>query len=475
MKTEPSREKLNFLLVFPDQWRGDCLGFLGHPVVETPFLDHIASIGVTFTSAYSACPSCIAARASLAAGMTPYSCGRIGYKDGVPWNYPQSMMQCLKDSGYQTMCAGKTHFYPQRLHLGFEQLRLYDTLRIEPGFESDYHSWLRKESGGSVRDTASEMDPNSWIVKKWSHPEYMHPNTWTADTAIDMLEKRDPARPFFMQLAFHRPHPPLDPPSDYFEMYKDKELPPLPRGDWSEEFNAPVKLINAYNGTLAPELLDRMRKAYYAQITHIDFQIGKVYRWLLQNGLGDNTYIIFCSDHGELLGDHNMFRKYTPHEGSAGIPFILKPPPLECAQGTFRDEPVGLMDIMPTVLEAAGIEIPRNVEGRSLGSLVRGQGGFEREYIHGEHTRSDVGWQFLTDGREKYIWDSLTGREWFFDLKNDPQENTDCLSDPRYRKKVSAWRRRLVKELSGRKDTVLSDGAKLIPGCIPETVLPGAF
>ena len=80
-------DRPNFLFIFPDQWRGDCLGSLGHPVVETPFLDQLAAEGVTFTAAYTACPSCIATRASLITGQTPSTCGRIGYRDGVPWRY----------------------------------------------------------------------------------------------------------------------------------------------------------------------------------------------------------------------------------------------------------------------------------------------------------------------------------------------------------------------------------------------------
>lgn len=100
-------DKRNILIIFPDQWRGDALGFLGHPVADTPFLDHLAGEGVTFTNAYSACPSCIAARASLATGLTPSTAGRLGYRDGVYWDYPLTYMKYLRDNGYQTMVSGK--------------------------------------------------------------------------------------------------------------------------------------------------------------------------------------------------------------------------------------------------------------------------------------------------------------------------------------------------------------------------------
>jgi arylsulfatase len=463
----------NFLFIFPDQWRGDCLGSLGHPVVETPFLDQLAAEGVTFTAAYTACPSCIATRASLITGQTPNTCGRIGYRDGVPWRYETTLMRCLRDGGYQTFCAGKTHFYPQRIALGFEEMRLYDVLNIERDFKSDYHAWLEQAGGGLVRDTTQETTSNAWLAHPWVHPEYLHPNTWTATAAIELLSRRDPTRPFFLQVSFHRPHPPLDPPIDYYERYQDRPIPLAPVGDWAEELAEPVRQVDASSGTLPEHVLARSRRAYYAQMSHIDYQVGRLLYWLMRRGWLDNTYIIFSSDHGELLGDHHLFRKVSPLEGSAKVPLIVRPPrSVKCPRGSSCDLPVAHMDLMPTILEEAGLAIPAIVEGSSLVPAVRGQETEWRDFIHGEHTGGRPGNQYVTDGKEKFIWDSRSGRELFFDLSTDPPEETDRSHDPAYTDRVTMWRKRLIDVLAERPQDGLSDGERLMPGREPPAVRP---
>ena len=461
----------NFLLIFPDQWRGDCVGGpYDHPVVETPFLDQMANEGVTFTSAYSACPSCIATRAVLATGQTPDEVGRIGYRDGVPWHYENTMYHRLRDSGYQTINVGKTHFYPQRLHLGFEENQVYDCIRIDEGFDSDYHIWLKDKGEGLVRDTAMEVTSNSWMAMPWVHPEPLHPSTWTAQTAIDMLHRRDATRPFFLQVGFHRPHPPLDPPIEYFRRYEGREMPPVPVGDWAEEFGQPVKRVDSSTGTLPEHILNRSRWAYYAQITHLDYQIGRILDCVRVIGELENTWVIFIADHGELLGDHNHFRKVVPFEGSAKVPFIVRPPrSFEGSRGVWRAEVTSHFDVMPTVLEQAGLQVTDDIHGQSLEPLLGASALDEdadwREFMHGEHSGfADQGNQFLTDGREKFVWLTESGRELLFNLEEDPQELHDRSADPEYAERVALWRSRLARILAERGDDALSDGERLIPG-----------
>jgi len=463
-------KKPNFVLIFPDQWRGDCLGFTGHPV-QTPFLDEMAANGVVFSRAYSSCPSCIASRANLITGQTPSTCGRLGYKDKVPFRYKRTLMNCLRDGGYQTLCAGKTHFYPQRATLGFEELKLYDPQNHEGDFKSDYHAWLEKEGKGQVRDTAMEVDNNLWIPFPWTESEHLHPNTWTMDTALEMLERRDPTRPFFLQIGFHRPHPPYDPPVSYLERYRDVKLPPVPEGDWSAEFAHPLETANASEGKLPVNMLEMARKAYYAQITHLDYQVGRLFYFLRRHRpwLPD-TYVIFLADHGEQLGDHNLFRKITPFEGSARIPFIIFPAGnAGMERGLVCDKPVTHMDLMPTILESAGIPIPKSVEGSSLVPLTRGEEVRWRDYLHGEHAPC---WHFVTDGREKFCWRTDTGREWFFNLEEDPSETRDLSSVSKYGERVKLWRSRLVDVLAQRPEDGFSDGKNLIPGKVFSPVRP---
>jgi arylsulfatase len=463
----------NILVIFPDQWRGDCLQHLGHPVVETPYLTELAGQGVTFTRAYTTCPSCIAARASLVTGMFPNSTGRLGYRDKVPWTYPNTLMRTLRDGGYQTINVGKTHFYPQRAHLGYEINELYDTQRIDFGFEADYDRWLAEKTQGQIVDTTVDMNSNSWLAQPWVHPEHLHPTSWTSTRAIELLQRRDPQRPFFLTLNYHRPHPPIDPPLTWFQRFEHRELPPVPVGDWAGDFDRPVTDLQAHAGRLPQHTLDRTRRAYYAQIAHLDFQIGRVI-WYLQKYLHalDNTLIVFASDHGEMLGDHHLWRKFNAFEGSASIPLIIRPPrSMNGALRNTRDDRITcLEDLMPTLLDLAGVEIPSAVEGRSLAPALRGEQGDWRTHVHGEHERAGGGWQFVTDGHEKFVWQTRTDQEWFFDLRTDPQELHNAVNDPQFRERANLWRQRLVDELAKRPEDDLVENGRLKPGKTPPAV-----
>jgi arylsulfatase A-like enzyme len=308
------------------------------------------------------------------------------------------------------------------------------------------------------------------MVRPWTHSEELHANNWTVTAAIDLLERRDPTRPFFLQLSFHRPHPPLDPPIHYYERYLDQDLPPVPVGDWAESFDKPVTPIAPKQGRLPERMLDRARRAYYAQINHLDDQIGRMIHYLKRKKRLDNTYIVFISDHGEMLGDHHMYAKGVPFEGSAKVPLIIIPPKaVDCTRGSRSELPVTHYDLMPTFLEEAGIPVPDVVEGSSLFSAVRGQPDQWRSFMHGEHA---PGWQYVTDGREKYAWHSGSGQEWFFDLTADPQEKKDLSSDPEYAERMEQWRKHLIDVLAARPQDGLSDGERLIAGKTLPSVRP---
>jgi len=456
----------NILFVFPDQWRFDCLGALGHPSVETPFLDQMAAEGVVFSHAYTPCMTCIAARASLATGLSPSNTGRMGYRDGLPWPYANTFMRLLRDAGYQTMCAGKTHFWPARVRLGFEELALYEMPWQERERPSDYHCWLAQQTAGRVRDTADGLDSNSWIDRPWTHGEELHPSTWTTDAAIGMLERRDTTRPFFLQVGYHRPHPPLDPPLTWYERLRDAPLPPVPVGDWAGENDVPVRSIRHDRGKLAARQLDRTRRAYFAQISHLDSQVGRLVRFLEGHRLMESTWIVFASDHGEMLGDHHLFRKTCAFEGSAHIPMVIRPAGWNRqGLGSLCESPVTLTDLAPTFLELGGATSPDAMDGISLLAWTRGEHPRRREYVHGEHV---PGWQYVTDGCEKLIWHSRDDRRWFFDLQRDPCELHDLSNDATVAERVGLWERRLVDTLATRTDDGLVEDGALVPGsCAP--------
>ncbi|MEF3305055.1 arylsulfatase [Paenibacillus sp. GYB003] len=478
--------KPNLLLITVDQMRWDCLSAIGHPVVETPNLDQLVGSGVAFTSAYSATPSCIPARAAIITGMSQRSHGRVGYKDKVPWNYAHTLPGELANAGYHTQCVGKMHVYPARNLCGFHNIVLHDGYlhynrsrhtAYGDHFDQadDYLHWLRQTAGSELDITDLGLDCNaSTVARPWHLPEHLHPTNWCVSQSIDFLRRRDTGKPFFLWTSFVRPHSPLDPPQAYFDMYKDADMPDCPVGDWVDEEAAlrAAPAPNAIVGKLPKRRLDRAKAAYYALITHIDDQIGRLLNALGEHGVLNDTVVLFTSDHGELMGDHHYFRKALPYEGSAKVPFLVYDPGnrLGLAKGGRVESVVELRDIMPTLLDAAGVPIPDTVEGASLLPLCRGERTPWRGYIHGEHSFGALSNHYATDGREKYIWFSQTGEEQFFDLVADPQELRNLANEKEARARVSLWRKRVAAELEGREEGYAQNG-ELIAGRPPRACL----
>lgn len=460
-------EQKNIMWIICDQFRFDALGCLGHPVVETPNLDMLAQEGALFSAAYSPCPSCIPARACLFTGLSPEQTGFLGYEDGHEWNFSGMLPEVLAYSGYQTHCVGKTHFFPQNKHCGFEGIDSYECWqRLTEWYVDDYEEWLREKTGGQLEERMTGLDDNSWNALPSALPEELHNNTWVVTKGLDFLRRRDRTRPYFLTLSFHRPHPPIDPPQRFWDIYQKKKCDAPHIGDWAYIHDKPADSLQAWEGRLPEEKLVRMRLGYYAQIGHIDSQIGRLLR-SLRSRRDMPDVIIFTSDHGEMLGDHHLFRKTYAYQGSAAVPLIIWEKGKTC--GKRVNVPVTLCDLYPTTMHYAGL--PGRADGCGLdltGLYQRGET-IRREWIGGEHAAcysTGEAMQFLTDGKEKYIWFTVTGKEQFFDLQKDPYECHDLSGCREAQERLLVWRRRLTQQLSRRKDG-LSDGSRLMTGALP--------
>lgn len=484
-KAVPSSNRPNVLLVMCDQFRGDCLGIDGHPDVKTPYLDTLAADGVLFENAYSACPSCIPARAGLFTGKTPRHHGRVGYQDGIDWNYDHMLAQEMRDGGYQTAVVGKMHVHPPRLGCGFEHMRLHDGYIghyrkanlphwMHQTVSDDYVRFLKNELGEFADVNGSGVENNSWITHPWIYEERLHPTNWVVDESIRFLETRDRTRPFFLMTSFVRPHPPFDAPASYFDMYRDMDLREPARGDWDDEAatQRDGMVLDSVHGCRDAELRREAMAGYYACITHLDHQIGRLITALENDETYHDTVIIFTADHGEMLFDHSLFRKVLPYEGSARIPLIIHVGK-NVASRVVRtsDSAVELMDIMPTMLELCGIDVPEDVDGVSLvGELTAGEA-ISRPYVHGEHSRDmEQSNQYIVTPHDKYIWFTQTGREQYFDLDADPREEHDLIADEAHADRIAQLRAALVSELKGRPEGYVADG-KLVVGQKPATML----
>jgi len=451
--------KPNVLLFTTDQHRGDFLSIAGHPLVETPNLDSLIQNGLYFPNAYSEIPSTTGARRILLSGKGSYHCGLIGYSS-QEWHERNTLAQVLADNGYHCLNVGFRNLHPRRKLYGFHQVVCHD---LQPEAD-DYWDWLKEQIGPRAHERAHGLDANGWTARPWHLDERLHPINWTIETALDMLRKRDPTKPYFMWISCLRPHSPYDPARYFWDMYVDKEQPPVPVGDWAKRYDVPNPGLErtAWYGRLTPEQTLRGRAAYMGLVTQIDYQFGYLMERLRQMGLLDNTLIGFIADHGDMLGDHHLHRKTYAYEGSARIPFMIRyPGSYDGPTGRF-EHVVGKQDMMPTILDIVGVEGPEGMTGKSVVKAARGEPW--REYLHGEHSPCyaiEPAMQYLTDGKEKYIYFPGTGEEQLFDLREDREELHDLSKDEKWADRLAEWRERLVRLLSDRGDG-FADGEKLL-------------
>ena len=465
----------NFILIMTDQQRGDCLGVDGHPCLLTPNMDALAGTGTRFRRAYSTCPSCIPARRSLLTGQFPATHGMPGFVGGVPITAP-TLPGELKKAGYQTHLVGRTmHQYPPSARYG------YDHVQLASGYEPDpFHTYLRAETDQVDGFASHGLNFNGWNARPWHLGDTRHPTHYIVNEALKFLERRDQTCPFFLTVSTYAPHPPLCPPAFYFDRYLRQDMPPPAIGDWADP-PAGQELglsVESPRVQLEGEALRSCQAGYYGSINHIDDQIFRLF-----GGRGGvrfdrrNTVVIFTTDHGEMLGDHHMFRKCEPYEGSARIPFIISGgAALGLKSGQVVDRPVCLEDLMPTVLDLAGVEIPEGVDGGSLTPALRGEIGEWRPFLHGEHApcySQEQAHHYLVDETTKYIWRPLDGQEQLFDLGEDPQECRDLAGDPAHNERLKMWRGRLIEQLKDRPEG-FTDAKTLIAGREYPGLLPHA-
>lgn len=475
----------HIILITTDQQRGDCLGLDGHPVLSTPNLDELGGSGAFFRHGYTEVPSCIPARRILLTGTSQVSNGMVGMTNDPDFNPPQALPLELRNAGYQTQLVGKLHLQPNRRRFGFDAMSWSDAPHLihhKDQFPCDYTRFLQRHGRLGLNDIAAHgVDPNGWVGRPSHLEERLSFSNWCVDESIEFITRRDPTTPFFLNLSFHAPHPPLCPPQFYYDRYMQMDLPEPVVGDWVDVEHTPATgpggaAVAASRVRMDPAALKRCRAAYYGLINHVDDQVGRLFDVLHRLGLFNDCFFLFTSDHGEMLGDHHMFRKTFAYEASARVPFLVKAPKwMELKGGQRLEQVVGLQDVTPTLLEAAGVPIPRGVDGRSVLPLLRGESAW-REFLHGEHApcyEKKDGMQYLTDGKEKFIWYTQSGEEQFFDLRNDPNECKNLIRTQTHATRVELWRKRMVAQLASRPEG-FSDGTRLIAGRTHTNMMPRA-
>ncbi|MHB8899099.1 MAG: sulfatase-like hydrolase/transferase [Thermoguttaceae bacterium] len=463
---KPARPDI--LLIMPDQMRGDCLSVLEHPVVQTPNFDRLAEQGVLFRRAYSTVPSCIPARYALMTGLYPQTSGVVGFRQ-KPIDCP-TMPQLLRDTGYRTVLVGREmHQIADAAGLG------YDTGILGSTYVSDQYTADLKKAVPEIPDFRSWVEKtlglsyNHWQATPWPLADDLHPTSWIVRQARKVVAESPAEKPLFLTASFYAPHPPLFPPKEYFDRYLAMELPAPAHGDWVDwSLLTPKGADGGHRVILEGETLRKAQAGYFGLIEHIDREVGPLIAdfQARSRAAGRPWLIVLTTDHGEMLGDHGYFRKCEPLEGSANIPFILcGSPELGFTPGRRSFQPVCLEDVLPTLAALAAADCPP-VDGVNLVPALQGKQGQIRPWLHFEHadcySRAQA-FHALTDGRYKYIWRPLDGREHLFDLRQDPREEHDLSTDPAQGPTLANWRGVLVERLASRPEG-FSDGQRLIPG-----------
>lgn len=449
----------NVLMVMVDHWFGSLLGSAGHPVVQTPTLDDLARSGTRFARAYSECPICVPARRTLMTGTTTRTHGdRTMQKQTDPMPDVPTLAETFRDAGYQTYAVGKLHVYPQRNRIGFDDVVLNEEGRTQFGVIDDYEQFLT-DRGFAGQHFAHGLSNNQYVWRPWHLPEDCHVTTWTTRQMSRMIKRRDPTRPGFWYLSHMHPHPPLAPLREYLEMYDGIDIDDPVVGDWVGDDGELPYMVHSAADRRRPIGFDdhavRMaRRAFYALCTHIDHQLRVVIGTLREEGLLDNTIIMFSSDHGDMLGDHTLWAKALFYERAANIPMILSAPRGDdrVRAGHVDDRLVGLQDVMPTLLGLAGIPVPSTVDGASM------VGDWKRSSLYGEYGEGLGATRMIHDGRYKLIFYPVGNRAQLFDLSEDPRELHDLADVPEHAPVRERLTGLLQEQLYGSDTEWLSDG-----------------
>ena len=449
----------NVLLICADHWAAEHLGFAGNPSILTPGLNEIASVGTRFTNAYSECPVCIPARRTLMTGQSPRSHGDRVFNDQLRMPKVTTMAQAFRDAGYQTQAVGKLHVHPQRDRIGFDDVLLDDEGRPQWGITDDYDIYLG-DQGLPGRQFDHGMSNNQYHWRPWHLAEEHHATAWAGRNMARMIKRRDPSRPGFWYLGFRHPHPPLVPPQAYVDLYRHVDIDEPYIGEWTHDPDSlpfPIAALHSRTNLYTKAQMQEAKRAFYALCTQIDHQIRYLIGTLRLEGILDDTIVMFTSDHGDMLGNHDMAAKRVFYESSANIPMILMPNKNneKISEGAIDDRLVGFADIMPTLLDLCDIDVPETVDGMSMAGATK------HGYIYGECGEDDHATRMIRDQHHKLIWYPVGNHFQLFDLENDPREMIDISQDPSQIKTRERLQAVLRSELYGI-DLTWMDGDRFI-------------
>jgi arylsulfatase A-like enzyme len=449
-------KKPNIIVIKTDQQRHDTIGALGYKHMITPNIDKLVDESVTFSNAYCCGATCVSSRAAFYTGMFAQNTGVFHFD---PWTHIRTWLHDLKDNGYHIAETGKVHHFPDDKVEGREMMA-YDERYTAENFPmmcdwDDYSNYLKGEGQQSPCKVIGQNAKKGGRTGYMAFPldEKYHVDNWIGRMSCRWIEDYDRDKPFFYHIGFVGPHDPFDPPQRFLDMYKDADVPaPKISGDEFETKPQQYKRFmdkqndflhdfdqgDGYGANciklnkMSVDDIKEMRRHYYAKVTQIDEQIGFIMDTLEKKGLLDNTIIVFTSDHGENLGDHQAIYKWLMTEQTTRIPMIIRMPGAKRG-GTLDDKLFTQMDIGPTLLDFAGVNIPAYLDGHS--NLQRTSEGDMSEAPDKVYCQDNYLTMVRTEKRRLVNYAGQPYGE-YYDIENDPWEFNNLYDLPEYQDEI---------------------------------------
>jgi iduronate 2-sulfatase len=465
LRAQAAEGRLNVLFIISDDLTANALSCYGNTVCSTPNIDSLAASGTRFTRAYCQGTYCGPSRASFMSGFYPHATGVLGYKnpraqigDRATWS------QHFKNNGYYAARVSKIFHMgvpggvedhgPGRDYNGAD-----DALSWTERFNSPGPEWRAPGDGETLEGNPDGKKPvvggNTFVVVEADGDDSVHSDGKTAAKACEIL-KQPRSEPFWLGVGFVRPHVPFVAPRNYyppFKPYAKLELPEKVEGDWDDIPTAGINYKTSKNMKMDIRQQKKAVGGYYASVAYMDGQVGKVLEALKTSGQEDKTIVIFTSDHGYHLGEHDFWAKVSLRDESAGVPLIIRVPgkkPAVC------DSFVELLDLYPTVAKLCGLEIPKHVQGLDISEMLDDPDYIARPFAFSV-APSRKGFLIREDrfALIQYNEDASGGIE-LFDTKTDPKQYRNLADDPQYHEVAERMRMRLSRKLAAVRDNDLS-------------------
>lgn len=444
-------KKLNVLFIISDDLTATALSCYGNTVCCTPNIDRLAARGTRFTRALCQGTYCGPSRASFLSGYYPHATGVLGYTSPRPAIGDRATWpQHFKNAGYYTARVSKIFHMgiPSGIEAGSDGAD--DPASWTERFNSQGPEWKAPGNGETLEGNPDGKKPvvggNTFVVVEADGDDLVHSDGKTAAKAVELIEQHT-REPFFLAVGFVRPHVPFVSPKRYFEPFLPYEkllLPPKMPGDWDDIPKPGINYKTSLNMKLDVRRQQKAVGGYYAAVSFMDAQVGKVLDALEKSGQRDNTIVIFTSDHGYHLGEHDFWAKVSLHDESAKVPLIISVPG---KQPAVCDSLTELLDLYPTVASLCGLEVPSRLQGKDLSPLLEDPTRKVREAAFSVAPSSkgfllrEQQWAFIQYGE-----DASGGME-LFDMVRDPRQYTNLADRPEHRATVQDFRQKLAAKL----------------------------